>query len=66
MIAKVGWDQDNGIPVTALAMPVGGDSRKQSLQIALPWPSPTPRANLWIWFRGETAAREAKVHLGDR
>jgi hypothetical protein len=66
MIAKVGWDQDNGIPVAALAMPLGGDSRKQSLQIALPWPSPTPRANLWIWFRGETAAREAKVHLGDR
>jgi hypothetical protein len=61
VVAKVGWGPDNGIPVTALPSPVGGDNRKQSLQIALPWPPPSPRAPLWIWFRGDEQGRESKV-----
>ena len=57
VIDKVGWSADAGIAVTALPAPVGGDRRKQSLQIALPWPPPSPRAPLWIWFRGDDQAR---------
>jgi hypothetical protein len=66
VIAKVGWSADAGIPVTALPAPVGGDRRKQSLQIALPWPPPSPRAPLWVWFRGDDQARETKIHYGGR
>jgi hypothetical protein len=61
-IAQVGWSSDHGIPVAGLPIPVGGDSRKQSLQIALPWPPPSPHAPLFIWFRGETDGRETKIH----
>ncbi len=64
VIAKVGWGPDAGIPVTALPAPVGTDSRKQSLQIALPWPPPSPRAPLWIWFRADDHGRETKIHYG--
>jgi hypothetical protein len=63
-IAKVGWSPDNGIPVMALPAPVGGDRRKQALQIALPWPPPSPRAPLWIWFRGDEQGRETKIRYG--
>ena len=65
VIAKVGWGPDAGIPVTALPAPVGGDRRKQSLQIALPWPPPSPRAPLWVWFRGDEQGRETKIHYGN-
>jgi hypothetical protein len=61
VIAKVGWTPDTGIPVIALPAPVGGDRRKQSLQIALPWPPPSPRAPLWVWFRGDDQGRETKI-----
>ncbi len=64
VIARVGWGPEAGIPVTALPAPVGGDRRKQSLQIALPWPPPSPRAPLWIWFRGDEAGRESKIRYG--
>jgi hypothetical protein len=61
VIAKVGWSPDAGTDVTGLPVPLGGDSRKQSLQIALPWPPPSPKAPLWIWFRGETQGRATTV-----
>jgi hypothetical protein len=64
VIAKVGWGPDGGIPVAGLPAPVGGDRRKQSLQIALPWPPPSPRAALWIWFRGDEQGRETKIRYG--
>lgn len=64
VIAKVGWGPDSGIPVMALPAPVGGDRRKQSLQIALPWPPPSPRAPLWVWFRGDDQGRETKIRYG--
>jgi hypothetical protein len=65
VIAKVGWGPEAGIPVTALPAPVAGDRRKQSLQIALPWPPPSPRAPLWVWFRGDDQGRETKIHYGN-
>ncbi len=61
VIAKVGWSPDTGVPVTALPAPVGNDSRKQSLQVALPWPPPSPKAPLWVWFRGDAQGRETKI-----
>jgi hypothetical protein len=61
VIAKIGWTPDQGVAVTALPVPVGGDTRKQSLQIALPWPPPSPRAPLYLWFRGEAEARATKI-----
>jgi hypothetical protein len=64
VIAKVGWSPDAGIPVTALPAPLGGDRRKQSLTIVLPWPPPSPRAPLWVWFRGDDQARETKIRYG--
>jgi hypothetical protein len=60
-IAQVGWSADHGIPVAGLPAPVGGDSRKQSLRIELPWPAPSPHAALFVWFRGETDGRETKI-----
>ena len=61
VIAKVGWGPDGGVPIVALPAPVGGDRRKQSLQIALPWPPPSPRAPLWVWFRGDEQGRETRI-----
>ena len=61
-IAQVGWLAGHGIPVAGLPVPVGGDSRKQVLQIALPWPPPSPHAPLYVWFRGETDGRETRIH----
>jgi hypothetical protein len=60
-IAQVGWSADKGVPVAGLPAPLGGDSRKQSLQIALPWPAPSPHAPLYVWFRGETDGRATKI-----
>jgi hypothetical protein len=60
-IAQVGWSADRGIPVSGLPTPVGGDSRKQSLRIELPWPAPSPHAALFVWFRGETDGRETRI-----
>ena len=66
VIAKVGWSADSGVPVVSLPAAVGGDSRKQSLQIALPWPPPSPRAPLWIWFRGDDRGRETRIRYGSQ
>jgi hypothetical protein len=60
-IAKVGWATDHGVPVLGLPVPVEGGNRKQSLQIALPWPPPSPHAQLVIWFRGESQGRVSNI-----
>lgn len=56
-IAKVGWTAEQGTAVESLPAPIEGAERKQSLEIALPWPPPSPHAPLHIWFRGETEGR---------
>src|ERR1035438_10054518 len=33
----------------------------QTLRIAMPWPSPTPKAPLFVWLRGETEGRATRV-----
>lgn len=63
-IAQVGWSANEGVPVTAVPRPRDGDSRKQQLRIALPWPAPSPRAPLFIWLYNESEGRETKARLG--
>ena len=60
-IGKVGWTAGEGIAVSALPAPVEGADRKQSLQIALPWPPPSPHAPLYVWFRGESEGRLTNI-----
>jgi hypothetical protein len=62
VIEKAGWDAKNGLPVVGIPTPVAGDSTaRQTLKIAVPWPSPAPHAPLYIWLRGETAGRRTSV-----
>jgi hypothetical protein len=57
LIERAGWTPDTGWPVRGTATPVAGSPGTQTLQIALPWPSPSPHAPLFIWLRDERDAR---------
>lgn len=61
IIGKVGWTPETGTPVLGLPAPVEGAERKQALEIALPWPPPSPHAPLYVWFRGESEARLTNI-----
>ncbi len=61
LIERVGWDAATGIPVENLPRPVAGEGQRQMLKIALPWPSPAPRAPVYVWLRGETEGRATKA-----
>jgi hypothetical protein len=61
LIERSGWTADAGWPVQGIATPVPGRAQKQTLQIALRWPSPSPQAPLYIWLRDETEARRTNV-----
>jgi hypothetical protein len=60
-IARTGWDSAVGMDVTDLPRPIAGEGAKQALRIAMPWPSPMPKAALYIWLRGETSGRATAV-----
>jgi len=60
-IEKTGWDARAGVNVTELPRPVSGEGARQNLRIAMPWPSPTPKAPLFVWLRGETEGRATKA-----
>jgi hypothetical protein len=60
-IDKTGWDTRAGSGVAELPRPIAGEGAKQSLRIVMPWPSPSPKAPLWIWLKGESDARATKV-----
>jgi hypothetical protein len=60
MIAKVGWDQDNGIDVAVLPTPLPGPGQQQSLSVNL-WPPPGPHVMLFVWLRGEKTGRATTV-----
>jgi hypothetical protein len=36
---------------------------EETLQIAVPWPAPSPHAPLYVWLRGEAAGRLTKSLL---
>ena len=57
-IEKAGWEPQTGFPVQGIATAVpGGSAGEQTVEIALPWPPPSPRAPLYVWLRGDTAGR---------
>lgn len=60
-IEKAGWNALQGFPVVGIPTPIPGEPTKQALRIALPWPSPSPRAPLYVWLRGETQGRATQV-----
>lgn len=60
-ISKAGWDAQHGIDVTGLPTAIAGQPDKQSLKIALPWPSPAPHSPVYIWLRGDTTGRATTV-----
>jgi len=57
-IGATGWVAGTSRDVTSLPVPEGTG---QKLEIAMPWPSPAPRAPLRIWLRGETEPRLTTV-----
>ena len=60
-IAKAGWNETEGRAVVGIPTPFPDDPKKQTLRIALPWPSPEPHAPVFIWLRGEDRGRPTKV-----
>lgn len=60
-IEKTGWGAMGGLPAPELPRPVTGEAAKQSLRIDMPWPSPSPKAPLFLWLRGETEGRATRV-----
>ena len=60
-IAKTGWATGSGLDVPELPRPIAGEGSKQSLRVVMPWPSPSPKAPLQIWLRGESDPRATKV-----
>ena len=60
-IARAGWDESQGRPVVGIPAPFPDDPKKQTLRIALPWPSPEPHAPVFIWLRGEDRGRPTQV-----
>lgn len=60
-IERAGWNAEEGLPVQGLPTPVAGEGHKQTLKIALPWPSPAPRSPLFIWLRGEAEGRQTQA-----
>jgi hypothetical protein len=55
LIGKTGWDETAGLEVSGL--PAAADGNKQTLKIQMTWPSPSPRAQLYIFLRGEDKGR---------
>jgi len=60
-IARTGWDDQNGLPVEGLPTASTSEPQRQTLRIALPWPSPSPHAPLYVWLRGENQGRPTGV-----
>ena len=61
VIEKAGWDAQHGVLVESIPTPVPGDPTRQTLRLALPWPSPAPHAPLYVWLRGERTGRKTAV-----
>jgi hypothetical protein len=56
-IAKTGWNSKDGYEVLGIPTPVAGNPEEQTLEIAMPWPPPSPQAPLYIWLEGESEGR---------
>ncbi len=60
-IVKAGWNERNGLPVVGIPTSLPHNPKKQTLRIALPWPSPAPHAPVFIWLRGEDRGRPTQA-----
>jgi hypothetical protein len=57
-ITQIGWDPASPVMVDTLPTPQPADPQRQTLKINLPWPSPSPKAPLYIWLPGDSKARK--------
>ena len=64
LIEKTGWDAARGIGVEAVPVSSAGMGQQQTLKVGLSWPSPTPRAPLYVWLRGELQGRLVQTTQG--
>ncbi len=62
MIQKLAWDENSGVDISGLPVPLPGPGQKQSLTIALPDP-PNAEAVLYVWLRGDTKGRSTTIKL---
>lgn len=60
-IERTGWISTMGLPTNDPPRPIAGQGAKQTLRIALPWPSPAPKSPLFVWLRGETQGRATGI-----
>jgi len=60
-IEKTGWATGGPVVVDSLPLPAPGQAGKQTLRVAMPWPSPAPRSPLHVWLRGEAEGRATSV-----
>ena len=60
-IERTGWSATAGLVATDIPRPIAGEGAKQTLRIAVPWPSPAPKAPLYIWLRGEQQGRATRI-----
>lgn len=58
-IEKTGWTASNGVACGSLPSPI--NSGKQTLRIAMPWPSPAPKSVVYVWLRGEADGRATPI-----
>lgn len=61
-IEKIGWDANNGLPVTDLPSPIPGAGMKQSLKVQMPSAEPAPHSPVYLWLRGDQQGRPTTIH----
>jgi hypothetical protein len=60
-VEKTGWSPQSGVAIPELPRPLAGEGARQALRIAMPWPSPSPKAPLFVWLRGEAEGRATRI-----
>jgi hypothetical protein len=60
-IQKLGWNDNDGQPVTHLPLAMSGAGPKQTLEVPMTSP-PTSDAPLYVWLWGESKSRITTIH----
>jgi hypothetical protein len=66
MIEKTGWGPKSGRPAEAIPTSLPADPGKQTLEIVMRWPPPSPQAPLHIWLCGENEGRATNAKYWTR
>ena len=61
LIEKLGWDDQSGLEVPGLPVPLRGPGLKQSIQIGLPDP-PSLDTVVYVWLRGDKQGRATTIN----